>query len=68
MRVCRCNHTFSQFIRKRHNLFVDCAQIIISFDPLAIIIKLLLQHEAVIDNRLDFQIIVTGSNLFLFFL
>ena len=65
--VCRCHDALSKLVRKRDNSFVDGAQIVFGLHTLAVQVKFFFKHKSVVDNRLDFQIVIAGSDAFLFF-
>ena len=67
MRVCRCHDALSKLVRKRDNSFVDGAQIVFGLHTLAVQVKFFFKHKSVVDDRLDFQIVIAGSDAFLLF-
>ena len=67
VRVRRRHHALAELVRQRQDPLVDLTDIVFTLDPLVIQIEFLFHHKAVVDDRLDLQIIITGSDALLLF-
>ena len=67
VRVRRRHHPLAELVRQRQDPLVDLADIVLTLDPLIVQIEFFFHHKAVVDDRLDLQIIITGSDALLLF-
>ncbi len=67
VRVCRRHHALAELVRQRQDPLVDLADIVLALDPLIVQIEFFFHHKAVVDDRLNLQIIITGSDALLLF-